>query len=364
MSEKDFIIVGQGLVGSILALTLEKFNKSFVVVDYVNDTSSSKVSAGILNPISFKRCINSWKANVLNPFSISFYREANVKLKSNDFISLDMVRIFSSYEEQNIWHSKTGDNRYNLFLNSDFDLPKSNIVFPYGGGKVNSCGRLIVKDFLSSCFNYLNKKKAIIRVKSIQKAIPKINGKYCVQNYKAKHIIYCEGLEMLNNPIFNYLPIIPNKGELLKIKCAELPNVLLSKGIFVLPNNSKNNFTIGATYDHKDKSKSPTRSAKIELLKKFNKIGDFNIKITDQTVGFRPTTVDRRPLIGEHPVLKKSYVINGMGSKGVMMAPWLVDNLIRHIIFNDALESEASIKRHEKKIKKENIDFASQLCVN
>jgi len=45
MSEKDFIIVGQGLVGSILALTLEKFNKSFVVVDYVNDTSSSKVSA-------------------------------------------------------------------------------------------------------------------------------------------------------------------------------------------------------------------------------------------------------------------------------------------------------------------------------
>ena len=362
MSEKDFIIVGQGLVGSVLALTLEKFKKTFIVVDFLNEQSSSNISAGVLNPISFRRCINSWKANVLNPFSLSFYGDTNIKLKSNDFSPLEAIRLFSSYEEQNNWFSKSGDERYNAFLNSECVNNKPNIEAPFGFGNVNSCGRLIVKDFLFSCFNYL--KKNIIRVNKLEKAIPKINGWYCIQNYKAKNVIYCEGIELIKNPIFNYLPLIPNKGELLTINSSNLPSLFISKGVFVIPNKGIQNFTLGATYNHLDKSNQPTQSAKTELLKKFNSIGSFKYNITNHKAGFRPTTIDRRPLVGEHPVLKNSYVLNGMGSKGVMMSPWLADNLVRHIIYNEDLEKEANIKRYEKKINQKNIDFAKQICTN
>ena len=363
MSEKDFIVVGQGLAGSIVALTLEKYKKSFVVLDQPNEKSSSNIAAGILNPISFKRCIHSWKASVLNPYSLSFYKETNQKLNAKNFISLDVIRIFSSYEEQNNWISKTSDSRFNLFLSDDqFNLNNENLNIPYGYGSVKSCGRLMVKDFIKSCYKYLNTKGAVVKSENRVSAIPRIKGAYQLGGYKAKNIIYCEGVEFKNNPLFNYLPIIPNKGELLKVNCKLLPQKLISKGIFILPEKDKNTFLIGSTYSHEDLTDLPTKAAKEDLLSKFNAIGDFNHEVLNQVVGFRPTTKDRRPMIGEHPILKKSYVLNGLGSKGVMTAPWLANNLIRHILFNEPIDKEADIIRHEKMIKKENLDFVSLLC--
>ncbi len=363
MSEKDFIIVGQGLAGSIVALTLEKYKKSFVLVDRPNEKSSSNIAAGILNPISFKRCINSWKASELNPFSLSFYEESNKKLKEQNFIPLDVVRIFNSFEEQNNWHSKTGDSNRNLFLGDDeVKLSAKTFNLPYGYGNVKSCGRLVVKDFIRSSYNYLNIKNTVLKSKQIINAVPKIKGWYHLDGFRARNIIYCEGLGLLKNPIFNYLPLIPNKGELLNINCTSLPEKLISKGIYILPEVQNNNFTIGSTYDHKDRTHEPTESAKEELLRKFNTIGDFNYNIINQKVGFRPTTNDRRALIGEHPVLKNSYVLNGLGSKGVMTAPWLANNLIRHILFKEEINKEVDIIRHKKKITKENLSLTSQLC--
>jgi glycine oxidase len=363
MSEKDFIIVGQGLAGTVVALTLQKYKKSFVLLDRPNAKSSSNIAAGILNPISFKRCIHSWKANILNPYSLSFYEEMNKKLNEKNFIPLDVIRIFSSFEEQNNWLSKTGDLRYNLFLGDDkVKFQKTNFNLPFGFGSVKSCGRLIVKDFINASYSYFKNSSSVFKSFERINAIPKINGWYNYGGFKAKNIIYCEGVDLINNPLFNYLPIVPNKGELLKINSLSLPQKLISKGIFILPEAQKSNFTIGSTYDHEDRSYEPTEIAKENLLSKFNTIGDFKYNIINQEVGFRPTTKDRRPIIGEHPVLKKSYVLNGLGSKGVMSAPWLANNLIRHILLGDEIDKEIDIIRHEKKMSKENSSFASNLC--
>ena len=363
MSEKDFIIIGQGLAGTIAAHTLEKYKKTFVVLDRPDAKSSSNIAAGILNPISFKRCIHSWKANILNPFSILFYEEMNKKLNTNSFIPLDVIRLFNSYEEQNNWLSKTSDLRYNLFLDDDnIEFPKTNFNIPYGYGTVKSCGRLMVKDFIKSSFDHFKNTNSVNHSTVFTKPIPKVKDWYHCGKYRAKNIIYCEGANVIKNTLFNYLPVIPNKGELLKINCSSIPKKLISKGVFILPEKQKNIFTIGSTYDHTDRSYEPTLKAKKYLLSKFNTIGNFKYTILNQEVGFRPTTNDRRPVVGEHPILKNSYVLNGLGSKGVMSAPWLADNLIRHIIFNESIENEVDISRHRKKMSKENINFASNLC--
>jgi len=363
MSEKDFIIIGQGLAGTIAAHTLEKYKKTFVVLDRPDAKSSSNIAAGILNPISFKRCIHSWKANILNPFSILFYEEMNKKLNTNSFIPLDVIRLFNSYEEQNNWLSKTSDLRYNLFLDDDnIEFPKTNFNIPYGYGTVKSCGRLMVKDFIKSSFDHFKNNNSVNNSTEFTKPIPKVKDWYHCGKYRAKNIIYCEGANVIKNTLFNYLPVIPNKGELLKINCSSIPKKLISKGVFILPEKQKNIFTIGSTYDHTDRSYEPTLKAKKYLLSKFNTIGNFKYTILNQEVGFRPTTNDRRPVVGEHPILKNSYVLNGLGSKGVMSAPWLADNLIRHIIFNESIENEVDISRHRKKMSKENINFASNLC--
>ena len=51
----DYLIVGQGLAGSVFAALLLERGRSFVVVDDDHRTAVSKAAGGIINPITGKR---------------------------------------------------------------------------------------------------------------------------------------------------------------------------------------------------------------------------------------------------------------------------------------------------------------------
>ena len=91
-----------------------------------------------------------------------------------------------------------------------------------------------------------------------------------------------------------------------------------------------------------------TKESKDKLLANLSKIIPIeNIKVKNQTYGFRPTTLDRKPFLGEHPVIKNAYIFNGMGSKSVLMAPLLGKYLLNHILFNKKIPDLVDIKRYE-----------------
>ena len=46
-------------------------------------------------------------------------------------------------------------------------------------------------------------------------------------------------------------------------------------------------------------------------------------EILSHNSGIRPTTKDRRPLLGRHTTLKRLHLLNGLGTRGVLMAPLL-----------------------------------------
>ncbi|MGL5891495.1 MAG: amino acid oxidase, partial [Bacteroidia bacterium] len=62
MHNTDYLIAGQGLSGSILALTLLRAGKTVHVIDLPELSSSSRIAAGVYNPFNFKRMINTWEA--------------------------------------------------------------------------------------------------------------------------------------------------------------------------------------------------------------------------------------------------------------------------------------------------------------
>lgn len=68
----DFLIVGQGIAGSIIALQLEKFNKHFLIIDKNEKVTSSKVAAGLMHPMSFKRCVINWNGRCFMITVINF----------------------------------------------------------------------------------------------------------------------------------------------------------------------------------------------------------------------------------------------------------------------------------------------------
>ena len=60
MREVDYIIVGLGIAGSLLSHKLISKGHSIVVFDDDNPNSASKVSSGIINPITGRRLVKSW----------------------------------------------------------------------------------------------------------------------------------------------------------------------------------------------------------------------------------------------------------------------------------------------------------------
>ena len=170
-------------------------------------------------------------------------------------------------------------------------------------------------------------------------------------NYKeieAENIIFCEGFKINQNPYFNYVPLSPTKGELLVIKTKDLPNCILSQGCFVMPiGNDK--YVLGSTYDRDNINQEITKAGKQQLIEKLNMIGNFDFEIIEHRAGVRPTTHDRRPVLGTHPKHSNIHVFNGLGSKGVMLAPHFAGELIEHITKGVQLNEEVSVSRFSKK---------------
>ncbi|MDQ3291058.1 MAG: FAD-binding oxidoreductase, partial [Bacteroidota bacterium] len=76
----DFILVGHGLAGGILARTLSQESYKLAVFDTYKFNSASRVAAGLINPLAGKRFAKSWLAEKLVPYAIAFYQKLEQEL--------------------------------------------------------------------------------------------------------------------------------------------------------------------------------------------------------------------------------------------------------------------------------------------
>jgi glycine oxidase len=343
---KDYLLVGQGLSGSNLAWQLHFNNLTFDIIDNGGLTSSSRVAGGVVNPMSFKRLILSWKAQELVTYAQSFYSKIEAELGQKVYHPFSLLRPFSSFEEQNNWAVRMAEPSFTKVLDFFEETLPESIHQEFGIGKVNLAGRLDVEVFLDTTAHYF---KSDIFNEQFDYSLLQLNDTHI--SYKDNHykgLIFCDGYQYIHNPYFSYLPQNCTKGEILIIKSNQFPNQLISKGCFVMPFTKPNHFVVGATYKWDDLTTHQTDEAKSELLEKLEKIGDFDYEIMEHKVGIRPTVPDRRPLIGTHPTFKNVHLFNGMGSKAVMLAPHFSANFLSYLNNEAQLEKEVDIKRYIK----------------
>ena len=77
-------------------------------------------------------------------------------------------------------------------------------------------------------------------------------------------------------------------------------------------------------------------------------INDVDVAQSQETFaqrGVRPTVKDRRPLIGTHPTYKNLHILNGLGTRGVMLAPAMALDLFDCIEKGKSLDKSIDIKR-------------------
>tara|TARA_B110000046_G_scaffold36706_1_gene40050 strand:+ start:8680 stop:9741 length:1062 start_codon:yes stop_codon:yes gene_type:complete len=345
----DYLIVGQGLAGTFLAFQLIQKGKSVIVIDKGLKYSSSRVAAGVINPIVLRRFTATWRAKEFLNYNPSFYKSLDKYLGKQYHFTLPLKKLMSSKEEIAFWEHRyhkddVCDYLYKNLKDVNQDLlPTENFKV----GLVKHSSWLNISELL------MDFRKKLKDLNALQEGAFDFSElrPHRHKNIEFGRIVFCEGARGKQNPLFNNLPFSLNKGQLITIQNRDLPSdSLLKKKVFILP-TSKNHFKIGATYSWKWDTSSEEAEHEIEedktrLLKAhLEEMTVSNYKVIAVETGIRPSIKDRRPLIGAHPEKKGVYMFNGMGTRGCFMAPLLVEEFINHCERGSELNKEVNLNR-------------------
>lgn len=343
----DFLIVGRGLAASVLMHTFKKHSISFTAIGNQHLSSCSSVAAGIWNPIVFKRLTKSWLADDLISFLLPFYSDCESEMETS-FVKLRaIVKPFTEEQERMLWLRKSETELLN-FIKSPMDeqitAEISQCKVPNGYGTVNQAGNINVKLFIESSAAFFSKH---IYDDVFDHNLLKIySDRVCYKYFEFKNIIFCEGFLVKDNPFFNWIPLKPAKGEILTIKMQNfrLKETIFNKNGFIL-NTGEDEYKAGATYAWDDLSQEPTKRRMNELRLKINQMTDHSYRVVSHEAGIRPSSVDRRPIIGAHPTYSSLFVFNGLGTKGVMLAPYFANNFVNFYLKKEPLNESVHVKR-------------------
>ncbi len=343
--EVDYIIVGLGLAGLAFIEILEKNNKAYVVFENESQ-NSSKVAAGMYNPVILKRFTPVWNGTKQLQVALPFFKKLEDKFKAKYLQDVPIYRVFKSIEEQNNWFTACDKPLLTEYMDVKL-IPntKKEIIAPFGFGKLKHTGKLDVNRLLKDYTAYLEEKNTIQKETFYHNDLEIGEVKIRYKKIKATQIVFCEGFGLKDNPFFNYLPMNEAKGELITIHAPKLQiNYLLKAAVFVLP-LGQDLYKVGATFNWKDKTQKPSKAGEMELLMKLDMTINTPYTIVNHVAGIRPTVKDRRPLLGIHPKHKQLAILNGLGTRGVMLAPTMAKSLYLHIENKTPLDKETDISR-------------------
>ncbi|WP_306353179.1 NAD(P)/FAD-dependent oxidoreductase [Flavobacterium sp. '19STA2R22 D10 B1'] len=341
----DYLIVGSGLAGISFSEVVLKNNKTLCVFND-NSQQSSQVAGGLYNPVILKRFSEVWQAQEQITLLDSFYAALGEKLGVQLDFKMPILRKFFSVEEQNNWFIAADKPLLSPFLSVDLINKKyNNFPSPFGFGEVLQTGYVETGVLVEAYKKYLKSIDSFIEGTFDYDKLQVKDGFVQYEDIKARHIIFAEGFGMLSNPFFKELPLDGTKGELLIIKAPDLDiDVVIKTSVFILPLGN-HLYKVGATYNWKDKTNLPTEEGKLELVEKIKELIDCDFEIVEHLVGVRPTVKDRRPLLGTHAQYANIHILNGLGTRGVMLGPAMAQRLYDFIEFQKPLEREINISR-------------------
>ena len=342
----DYIIVGLGIAGISICERLAAAGKSFVVIDKPG-RNSTFVAGGVVNPTVLKRFTLAWKGDEFTKQANIFYTSLSKKLEEKLTTKIPIHRIFFDIQEQNEWAIALDKPSLRPFLSSSIiENTNPNINAPNGFGEVKKTFRVDTGKLLKTYREYLRKKNTYVEEHFNHSDLQFDDFRIVYKGLSANKIIFAEGASVKNNPFFtlNKNILIPKKGEYIIIKAPELNLKAILKGpLFIIPLGN-GLYKVGATFAHNDTTSDITIKGKEELKQSLKKIINNPFQIINQVAGIRPTVRDRRPLLGS--ILDKKIVFfNGLGTRGLLMAPLLSKYLYDYMENGIDIPAEIHINR-------------------
>ena len=351
----DFIIVGQGIAGSCLALEFLNRGKSAVIFDEDWKDAACLVAAGVINPITGQRLVKSWRSSLAHPYAKNFYESLESQLHSKFYHPRKILQLCKSDIERGLWNRRIAEPDYIPYIGGSF---KSGI-FPslndsFGSFEIEHSAWVETQVLMEALKKYFLSRGILFPDRFDYCALEVLPDGVKYGEFRAKKIIFADGWRVLENPFFSWLPYRPAKGEILTLKSSVLlPPHVIHRGNWIMK-CSDDSFRIGSTWDRENLNSVPTSAARAELLKAVPSIicGCPEVKVSGHSAGVRPCTATTRPHLGAHPEFSSVLSFNGFGSKGYALSPYFAREFADWILSGKPLDSEADLSRHIKKFYK------------
>jgi glycine oxidase len=311
----DILIVGQGLAGTLLAWELERAGVDFAIVDPGHAAAASLAAAGIINPITGRRLVKSWRIETLLPAAAATYRALEAALGVQLWHPMRVRRRFADERERTVFQQKRATGELAPFASDGDD----------DGFWIEEAARVDLEALLRTA-----------RARWVAA------GKLCtaMPPGEAGRRIDCTGAGVLADPDFKFVPWEWSKGELLEIAVTGLaPDVVLNRRHWVVPVGLGLGW-VGSTHQPGVADRIPTAAARTQLSASAASLLGRDFQVVGHRAGLRVNLPDKHPVAGWHPDRPDRGLINGLGAKGALWAPWLArqwaDHLIRGVAFDPA----------------------------
>jgi len=360
----DFVVVGGGISGSSVVYELtQKSNGKVLLIDKLSNIASgaSGAAGAFLSPLLGKP--NRFKDLVTRALKYTS------KLYRNSFInvidSCGTTRIPKSIED------KEKFEEYKPYIDFPYKQTDDGYFFNIGT-VVNSFG--ICKMMTMSFSNIKKNLDTLFNYEVTDISYDKQNQLWIVNDeIKTKELILTTGasLELLDE---FYLKVRAVWGRRLDIQTSTKldhnyhKECSISKSFPISDNLYK--VSIGATHKRTLEDVEDAKVNNEELLKKARDILDLDdLEITKEYVGARSCSVDYFPMVGSiidskktlelFPYLKDGthvpndrfvryphlHILNGVGGRGFVLAPYLANRLVENILFEKEYEDEIKVDR-------------------
>ena len=262
-----YLIIGQGLAGSLLAWRLLQNGVPVEIVDAGDPNAASRVAPGIVNPLAGARLKPSWRVDEQISAGKLLYREIEQALGVDPFFHpTPIIRVVKDEKQRQYFEQRRDDSVARQYIGEELS-PGSlgeRVDDPYGS-------------FVANDSSWLNSAAMIgaLRDRWLAEGIlhpepldySDIEIANCGAKWRGKPyqtIVFCEGWRGRINPWFDRIPWNPARGEMLTLELLSEPFLqgpyaqgILNRSKWILP-LADGTYRAGASYFWDDFEAPPT----------------------------------------------------------------------------------------------------------
>ena len=320
MSAPPWTIAGQGLAGTCLAWALRRRGADFMLVDR-GAGGSSRVAAGMVNPITGKNFEPSWRIAEFLPEALEFYAAVEKQIGRQVWYPFPVLRLAGSDKEWRKIVSKLDSPDVVPWIAGEVPAPDGWV----GAVEVGGGGRLDTRTFMDGSREFFEE-LGCYRSGEVSLA------------EDSRNVIWCEGAAGLMAG--RYGPHRCAKGEILTLRAAgwDETRIRIGAGGWLVPQGG-GVFKAGSTYEWDELDELPTEKGRARVEEIASRLGGGVFEVIAHEAGVRPILRRSEPLIG--PLDGGGWMFNALGSKGSLYAPGMAGRLARWLL--DGVEPELEV---------------------